>query len=67
MSTISEPSSAPTRHSKSNGALGKFTERKEGLFKKNQARLPSTQGLLMKSGTMGIVFLDSVKKHRGPP
>jgi hypothetical protein len=52
VSNRSEPSST---HSKSDGALGNFTDKQEGLVEKDRAHLPSTRGLLTRSSTRGIM------------
>jgi hypothetical protein len=41
-----------TSYSKLDGALNNFTESRKIWLTRTKARLPSTQGLLMRSGTM---------------
>jgi hypothetical protein len=46
---------ALTSYSKSDGALGNFTTSRKIWLIRIKSRLPSTWGLLMRSGTMGTM------------
>jgi hypothetical protein len=66
--TQPESSSTQTSHSKSNIVLGNLFKEQEDLIKEDCAHLPSTQGLMMKSDTMGTTSPGlSGKKHGDPP
>jgi hypothetical protein len=51
----------------SDGALSNFTKKQDGLVEKDWAHLPSTQRLLTKSGTRGIMSPGLGEEEHGGP